>query len=74
MGFMFWFLVLKGASVQLGILYIFSRYKLQRNGLANSFFMSRLPKHKTQYVKFQKSVSLFLDFERNITSWIVNPT
>ena len=40
----------------------------------NIFFMSRLPKHKTQYVKFQTSVSLYLYFERNIASWIVNPT
>ena len=27
----------------------------------NSFFNSRLPKHKTQYVKFQTFVSLYLD-------------
>ena len=40
----------------------------------NSFFMSWLPKHKTQYVKFQTSVSLYLYFERNIANWIVNPT
>ena len=41
---------------------------------SNSFFMSRLPKHKTQYVKFQTSVSLYFLFERNIANWIVNPT
>ena len=40
----------------------------------NSFFMSRLPKHRTKYVNFQTSVSLFLFFERNIANWIVNPT
>ena len=40
----------------------------------NSFFMSQLPKHKTQYVKFQTSVSLYLYSERNIANWIVNPT
>ena len=51
-------------------------YGMSSNVMAwqNSFFMSRLPKHKIQYVKFQTSVSLYLYFERNIASWIVNPT
>ena len=40
----------------------------------NSSFKSRLPKHKTQYVKFQTSVSLYMYFEMNIANWIVNPT
>ena len=40
----------------------------------NSFFKSRFPKHQTQYVKFQTSVSLYWYFERNIANWIVNPT
>ena len=40
----------------------------------NSFFMSRLPKHKTQYVKFLTSVSFYLYFERIKANWIVNPT
>ena len=55
--------------------YIFF-YGMSSNVMAwqNSFFMSRLPKHKTQYVKFQTSVSLYLYFEKNIASWIVNPT
>ena len=39
-----------------------------------SFFKSRFPKHQTQYVKFQTSVSLYWYFERNIANWIVNPT
>ena len=67
-------ILLNGASVQLGILYFF--YGMSSNVMAwqNSFFMSRLPKHKTQYVKFQTSVSLYLYFEKNIASWIVNPT
>ena len=38
------------------------------------FFMSRLPKHKPNMSKFQTSVSLYLYFERNIASWIANPT
>ena len=40
----------------------------------NAFFKNPLPKNKTEYVKFQTSVSLYLYFERNITNWIVNPT
>ena len=40
----------------------------------NSFFMSRLPKPKTQHVKFLTSVSLYLYSERNIANWIINPT
>ena len=35
----------------------------------NTFFMSRWPKHKTQYVKFQTSVSMYLDFNGNIAKW-----
>ena len=56
--------------------YIFFFYGMSSNVMAwqNSVFMSRLPKHKTQYVKFQTSVSLYLYFEKNIASWIVNPT
>ena len=67
-------ILLNGASFQLGIIYFF--YGMSSNVMAwqNSFFMSRLPKHKTQYVKFQTSVSLYLYFEKNIASWIVNPT
>ena len=62
-------ILLNGASVQLGILYIFYVMALQ-----NSFFMCQLPKHKTQYVKFQTSVSLNLDFEGNIANSILKPT
>ena len=55
--------------------YIFV-YGMSSNVIAwqNSFFMNRLPKHKTQYVKFQTPVSLYLYFDRNIANWIVNPT
>ena len=55
-------------------LYIF--YGMSSNVMAwqNSLFMSRLPKHKTQNVKFQTSVSLYLYFNGNIANWIVNPT
>ena len=51
-------------------------YAMSSNLMAwqNSLFMSRLPKHKTQYVKFQTSVSLYLYFKINIANWIVNPT
>ena len=67
-------ILLNGASVQLGILYIFLRHDLQRNGLEKLIFMSRLPKHKTQNVKFLTSVSFYLYFERNIANCIANPT
>ena len=67
-------ILLNGASVQLGILYNFLRYELQRNGLAKLLFLSRLPKHKTQYVKFQTFVSLYLDFNGNIAKWSVRST
>ena len=40
----------------------------------NAFFKNPLPKNKTEYVKFQTSVSLYLYFERNSANWIVNPT
>ena len=55
-------------------IYIF--YGMSSNVMAwpNSFFMSRFPKHKTKYVKFQTSVSLHLYFDRNIANWIANPT
>ena len=36
--------------------------------------MSRLPKHKTKYVKFQTSVALYLDLNGNIAKWSVSPT
>ena len=51
-------------------------YGMSSNVIAwqKSFFMSRLPKHKTKYVKFQTSVSLYLYFEINIANWIANPT
>ena len=68
-------ILLDGASVQLGIIYI-CFYDMRSNLMAsqNSFFMSRLPKHKTQYVKFLTSVALYLYFEMNIANWIVNTT
>ena len=40
----------------------------------NAFFKNRLPKNKTEYVKFQTSVSLYLDFNANIAKWSVSPT
>ena len=40
----------------------------------NAFFKNPLPKNKTEYVKSQTSVSLYLYFERNIANWVVNPT
>ena len=68
-------ILVNGASVQLGILYI-CFYGMSSNVMAwpNSFFMRRLPKHKTEYVKFLTSVCLYLYFERNIANWIANPT
>ena len=40
----------------------------------NSFFKSRLPKHKKQCVKFQTSVSLYLGLNGNIAIWSISPT
>ena len=40
----------------------------------NSFFKSRLPKHKTPYAKFQTFVSLYFDLNGNIAKWSVSPT
>ena len=67
-------ILLNWPSVQLGILYIF--YGMSSNVMAwqNSFFMSRFPKHKTQYAKFQTFVSLYLAFSGNIAKWSVSPT
>ena len=67
-------ILLIAASVQLGILYNF--YGMSSNVMArqNTFFMSQLPKHKTQYVKFQTSISLYLDFNGNIANCSVSPT
>ena len=65
-------ILLIGSSNQFEILYISVDYKVKH--CQNSFFRSRFPKHQTQYVKFQTSVSLYWYFERNIANWIVNPT
>ena len=66
-------ILLIGETVQLGILYNILRYELQRNGSAKLMLYEPIAKHKTLYVKFQTSVPLYLYFERNIASWIVNP-
>ena len=67
-------ILLNGVLVQLVIKYNF--YGMNSNVMdwQNSFFMRRLAINKTQYVKFQTSVSLYLDFNGNIAKRSVSPT
>ena len=67
-------ILLIGSSIQLEISYIFVEYEVKIKTRQNSFFKNPLPKNKTEYVKFQTSVSLYLDFNANIAKWSVSPT